>query len=57
LPPDFTEPEESGCGCRPVDSGVRITLLVDDADRVVERALAAGARVSMPAQDMFWGGR
>jgi PhnB protein len=38
-------------------TGVRITLLVDDANRVVERAVAAGARVSMPVQDMFWGGR
>jgi PhnB protein len=31
--------------------------LVDDANVVVERAVAAGARVSMPVQDMFWGGR
>jgi PhnB protein len=38
-------------------TGVRVTILVDDADRVVERAVAAGARVSMPVQDMFWGGR
>jgi len=38
-------------------TGVRITLLVDDADGVVERAVAAGARVSMPVQDMYWGGR
>jgi PhnB protein len=38
-------------------TGVRITLLVDDADVVVERAVAAGARVSMPLQDMYWGGR
>jgi len=38
-------------------TGVRITLLVDDADGTVERAVAAGARVSMPVQDMFWGGR
>jgi PhnB protein len=38
-------------------TGVRITLLVDDANRIVERAVAAGARVSMPVQDMFWGGR
>ena len=37
--------------------GVRITLLVDDADRLVERAVATDARVSMPVQDMFWGGR
>ena len=33
------------------------TLLVDDANGVVERAVAAGARVSMPVQDMFWGAR
>ena len=38
-------------------TGVRITLMVDDADDVVERAVAAGAHVSMPVQDMFWGGR
>lgn len=38
-------------------TGVGITLLVDDAKGVVERAVAAGARVSMPVQDMFWGGR
>jgi PhnB protein len=38
-------------------TGVRITLLVDNADGVVERAVAAGARVTMPVQDMFWGGR
>jgi len=34
-----------------------MTLLVDDVDGVVERAVAAGARVTMPVQDMFWGGR
>jgi PhnB protein len=38
-------------------TGVRITLLVDDADQVVERAKAAGARVLMQVQNMFWGGR
>jgi PhnB protein len=38
-------------------TGVRVTILVDDADSLVERAVAAGARVSMPVQDMFWGGR
>lgn len=36
---------------------VRITLAVDDADAIVERSVAAGARVLMPVQDMFWGGR
>jgi PhnB protein len=38
-------------------TGVRITLLVDDADAIVDRAVAAGARVLLPVQDMFWGGR
>ena len=36
---------------------MRITILVDNADRVVEQAVASGARVSMPVQDMFWGAR
>lgn len=36
---------------------VRITLAVDDADAVVERAVARGSRVLMPVQDMFWGAR
>ena len=38
-------------------TGVRITLDVDDADAVVERALAAGATLTMPVQDLFWGAR
>lgn len=38
-------------------TGVRITLLVDDADKIVQRAVAAGAHVSLPVRDMFWGGR
>jgi uncharacterized glyoxalase superfamily protein PhnB len=36
---------------------VRITIEVDDADAVIARAQALGARVLMPAQDMFWGAR
>ena len=36
---------------------VRITLAVDNADAIVERARAGGARVIMPVQDMFWGAR
>ncbi len=36
---------------------VRITLAVDDADVLVERAVAAGARVLMPLQNLFWGAR
>ena len=36
---------------------VRITLQTDDADAVVERAVARGAKVLMPVADMFWGAR
>jgi PhnB protein len=32
-------------------------LLVDDVDSVFDRAVAAGAKVSMPVMDMFWGDR
>jgi PhnB protein len=54
-------PASEGGTCKSPETlggtGVRITLQVDDANVVVERAVAAGARVSMPVQDMFWGGR
>ena len=36
---------------------VRITIEVADADATVARAVAAGARVLMPLQDLFWGAR
>ena len=36
---------------------VRITIEVEDADATVERAVAAGAKVLMPLQDLFWGAR
>ena len=36
---------------------VRITLMVDDADATVLRAVAAGATVLLPPQDFFWGAR
>ena len=32
-------------------------LLVDDVDSVFNRSVAAGARVTMPVMDMFWGDR
>ena len=44
-------PETLGGTC------VRITLQTDDADAVAERAVARGARLLMPVQDMFWGAR
>jgi PhnB protein len=34
-----------------------IYVYVEDVDAVFNRAVAAGARVDMPLQDMFWGDR
>lgn len=34
-----------------------IHLYVPDADTIFNRAVAAGARIDMPMQDMFWGDR
>jgi len=36
---------------------VRITLEVENADTLVQRAVAAGARVVMPVETLFWGAR
>jgi PhnB protein len=38
-------------------SPVTIHLYVEDVDATVERAVAAGAKVIMPVDDMFWGDR
>jgi PhnB protein len=38
-------------------SPVTIHLYVDDADTFVARAVKAGAKVTMPVDDMFWGDR
>ena len=38
-------------------SPVTIHLYVDDVDAVVARAVQAGARVTMPVADQFWGDR
>ena len=38
-------------------SPVTIHLYVEDVDAVVARALAAGAKITMPVADMFWGDR
>ena len=45
------KPETLGGTC------VRITFQTENADEIVERAVARGARVIMPVQDMFWGAR
>ncbi|MEQ1576374.1 MAG: VOC family protein [Hyphomicrobium sp.] len=38
-------------------SPVTLHLSVEDADAFVARAVAAGAKVTMPLADMFWGDR
>ncbi len=36
---------------------INLYLYVEDADASFNRAVAAGARVNVPLQDMFWGDR
>jgi uncharacterized glyoxalase superfamily protein PhnB len=38
-------------------SPVTIHLYVEDVDATVARAVAAGAKITMPVNDMFWGDR
>jgi uncharacterized glyoxalase superfamily protein PhnB len=38
-------------------TGVTLHIHVDNADAVIERAVAAGARVAIPVQDHFYGER
>lgn len=38
-------------------SPVTLHLYVEDVDAAIARAVDAGARVTMPASDMFWGDR
>ncbi len=56
---EFTREEGGNCQTPQSLGGtsVRITLQTDDADAVVKRAIARGAKVLMPVQDMFWGAR
>jgi PhnB protein len=49
--PDYGSVGPSG------NSPVTIHLYVTDADSTFERAVEAGATVSMPMADMFWGDR
>jgi PhnB protein len=39
------------------DTPTTLYILVDDVDTVFAGAVAAGAKVSMPVMDMFWGDR
>jgi PhnB protein len=59
LSDEFSEAEGGTCKMPQTLGGtcVRITIMVDDADATVERAVARGATVLMPVQDMFWGAR
>jgi PhnB protein len=56
---EFRAEEGGTCRCPRTlgGTGIRLMLEVDDADRTVERAVAAGARVMFPVQNMFWGAR
>jgi len=56
---EFTAAEGGSCQTPETLGGtsVRVTLMTDDADGVFERAVARGAKVIMPLQDMFWGAR
>lgn len=56
---EFSAAEGGTCATPKTLGGscVRIMLMTDDADAVVERAVARGAQVLMPVQDMFWGAR
>jgi PhnB protein len=38
-------------------TSVTIHLQVEDVDAVIAQAVAAGARITMPVSDMFWGDR
>ena len=38
-------------------SPVTIHLYVEDVDAFVARAVDAGAKITMPVEDMFWGDR
>ena len=51
-------PEMKALGPKSLNgSPVTIHLQVEDTDSVVAKAVAAGATLTMPAADMFWGDR
>jgi PhnB protein len=57
---DWFAPSDGGSLSSPDALGgtcTRITLMVDDPDAVVARAVERGAEVIMPVADMFWGAR
>jgi PhnB protein len=51
-------PEMGGIGPKSLKgSPVTVHLQVEDVDAVVKQAEAAGAKITMPVADMFWGDR
>jgi PhnB protein len=50
-------PEYRGGAPLPEVAGVTMHLQVDDTDAWFDRAIAAGASVTMAPEDMFWGDR
>src|SRR5213594_4767393 len=51
-------PEWGGFGPKSLKgSPVTVHLYVENADAAVEQAVAAGARITVPLADMFWGDR
>ena len=44
---------------KPIPDGVPVVIYVyvEDADKVIERAVAAGAKVLLPVKNQFWGDR
>jgi PhnB protein len=50
-------PEMRGGAESPAPGGCTLHLQVDDADAWASRAQAAGAEITMPLADMFWGDR
>ncbi len=59
LSDEFSEAEGGSCKLPERLGGTagRVTVQVDDADALVERAVSRGATVLMPVADMFWGAR
>lgn len=53
--PEFVDPAKQSSAKNP--TAVTLHLQVDDADLWFNRAVEAGATVSMPLADMFWGDR
>lgn len=51
-------PSCGSCGPKMLNgSPVTLHLAVDDVDAVIAQAAKAGAKITMPPQDMFWGDR